>query len=374
MRALKTQIRKEWLEFSRDKLSLSLALILPVFSVILFGYGIRLESNKIKVFVQDLDNTSLTRELTAGYLESGLFSKTPYKQGEDPNSALLKNEARMAISFPKGFTRDVYRGESAKYRVLIDGTDISNAQIMFNAVEIINKKANQKLLSKVNSRIETARVSTENEMLFNRDRAETKFILPGAYGVILWMFPALIATVCAAREKEHGTIARVLSSRPNPVAYVMGKLIVYTGIGFTMAFLIFSCGAIVFGIDTNLLSPVFLISTMLYITVSVLFGLMLGLFAGSQTTAVQATSTLGFFPCLLLSGFVYPIENIPYPLSLLTNLVPARYYIELARDVLIRGASLVGTWIHPMALMGFILVFGYLSINQSQKLFLTRAK
>ncbi len=374
MRALKTQIKKEWLEFSRDKLSLSLALLLPIFSLILFGYGIRLESNNIKMVVEDHDNTALTRELIAGYEDSGLFSKVVVDGGDTPGKALLENKARMALSFPKGFTRDVYGGGDAKYRVLIDGTDISNAQIMFNAVETINDKANERLRQKVETRVEPARMAVESRMLFNKDREESKFILPGAYGVILWMFPALIATVCAAREKEHGTITRVLSSRPNPMDYVLGKLIVYGCIGFTMAALIFLCGAMVFGIGSNLLSPIFLAGTMLYVVVSVLFGLMLGLFASSQTTAVQATSTLGFFPCLLLSGFVYPIENIPYPLSLLTNLVPARYYIELARDILIRGAGIAGTWIHPLALLLFILAFGYLCINQSQKLFLTRSK
>jgi ABC-2 type transport system permease protein len=192
---------------------------------------------------------------------------------------------------------------------------------------------------------------------FNPGRQETLFIVPGAFGVILFMFPSLLSAVAASREREQKTIVRVYAANPNPLGFLLGKAVVYFVIALCMAILVMLGGVVLFGLRLAGDPTPLLLATPLYVLSSVLFGLLLGTYASSQTVAVQATSTMGFFPCLLLSGFVYPISNIPFPLSLFSYAVPARYFVELTRDAFERGTGWTAVWTLPLILLGFCCLF-----------------
>ncbi|MGD9683982.1 MAG: ABC transporter permease [Candidatus Obscuribacterales bacterium] len=385
MSSILPQAKKEWLEFRRDRLSLSLAIVLPIFALILFGFGIKLESSRISAVFEDYDRTALSRRLIDCIKATSLFEETGPAPGdpeaesegkdEEVDRELKMNSARLKVIVPNGFARHIFREEEASFRVLIDGTDISNAQIIYNTIATVSnafeKALKDETLKSIEDeknikKIEIASVAPDINVLYNPDRKETDFILPGAYGVILFMFPALLGAVATAREKEHGTIKRLAAAGAGPGSLILGKALLYCAVGLIMAMLVYLTGRFVFefGFDFGswLLPLPVTIGTVLYVMSAVLFGMMLGISANSQTTAVQATSTLGFFPCLLLSGFVYPIENIPYPLSLLANLVPAKYFIELARSTMVRGAGFSQSWVQLLALLGFIALFAGLSL------------
>ena len=357
MNTILAQAKKEWIEFRRDKLSVSLAIILPLLSLLLFGFGIKLESGAIKLVVRDRDNSALSRKYTDAVLSTSIFENIDPVEEEDSNYELDRGLARVSLVIPEGFEKKILRGEKSKYDVLIDGTDISNAQIIYNTIETVNEKIIEKYKKEELPGIEIGNIDPESEILFNPKREEAKFIVPGAYGVLLWVFPSLLAAVCASREKEHKTIERVIACSPRGPGFVLGKALVYFGIGMVIAISMMTLGALLFGVRAEQIPIPLLVTTPIYVGSAVLFGLALGISANSQTTAVQASSTLGFFPCLLLSGFVYPIANIPYPISLVANLVPARYYIELCRNSLVRGADLKTTWSEPLALLAFLVFF-----------------
>jgi ABC-2 type transport system permease protein len=145
------------------------------------------------------------------------------------------------------------------------------------------------------------------------------------------------------------------------MAFLLGKALVYFAVGMCLAVMVMVIGAMLFHIGPVGDPSPLLVATPLYVLSSVLFGLMIGTFSNSQTVAVQATSTAGFFPCLLLSGVVYPIYNIPFPLSLFSLIVPARYFIELTRDSYVRGAGWPAVWPVPLTLIVFIAAFIFLS-------------
>jgi ABC-2 type transport system permease protein len=354
MNKIFVQALKEWREFRRDRLTLALAFLLPIFSLLLFGYGIRLESKNIPLAVQDFDETSLSREYMARLYATNIIVPAVWKQFASPQAAIDRGVAKVAIIIPKGFEAHVLARETAPLQVLIDGSDISSAQIVLNTVKIANSYF-EKMLSP------TARISLpvvpHLRIWFNPGRKESLFIVPGVLGVILWMYPALLAAVAASREKEHGTIVRVYSAGMSPVHLLLGKAVIYAVVGICLAIFICLINWLLFGVTpAGDITPI-VVAIPIYVFTSVLFGLMLGTFASSQTVAVQATSTAGFFPCLLLSGFVYPISNIPFPLNLFSMIVPARYFIELSRDVFVRGAGWFAVWHDPLILMLFNIVF-----------------
>lgn len=366
MNTIFVQARKEWKEFRRDRFTLALAFLLPIFSLLLFGYGIRLESKNIPMAVQDFDQTSLSREYIARLYATNVIVPAEWKQYASPEEAIKRGIAKVALIVPEGFARHILAREEASLRVLIDGSDISNAQVVLNTIKIANRYF-EKILSENGP--PPLLVVPHWRIWFNPGRKESLFIVPGVLGVILWMYPALLAAVAASREKEHGTIVRPYSAGMNPVHLLLGKAIVYVAVAICLAVLICLLMWLLYGVTPAGDFVPIIVTIPIYIFTSVLFGLMLGTFASSQTVAVQATSTAGFFPCLLLSGFVYPIDNIPFPLSLFSVIVPARYFIEVSRDVFVRGTGWPAVWHDPLILIAFNLVLfgaGLLALGRMQ--------
>jgi ABC-2 type transport system permease protein len=353
------QALKEWQEFQRDRFSLALAFLLPLFSLLLFGYGIRLESKNIAMVVQDNDQTSFSREYINRLYATNILVRADAKQAKSPRDAIDRGLAKVAIIVPAGFTDHVFRKEQSSLEVLIDGTDIANTQIVLNSIKAANiyfvaaVKAAKTAAPTSNIRV----VSPQLRVWFNPGRLEPLFIVPGAIGIILWMYPALLSAVAASREKEQETIIRVYASTISPLEFLLGKALVYFAVGMVLSLLVIALGWILFAVKITSDPTPLLVSLPLYVFAAVLFGLMLGTLSSSQTVAVQATSTAGFFPCLLLSGFVYPIYNIPFPLNLFTFLVPARFFIELCRDVFVRGSGWAAVWSVPLILIVFCLVY-----------------
>jgi len=361
MNQLLVQASKEWSEFRRDRLSMALAFLLPLFSLILFGYGIRMESTAIPLYVQDSDNTYLSREYVARLFATNTIVPAKAREATSPTDAINRGLAKVAVIIPHGFAADIFKQKSSPLQVLVDGTDIANAQIVSNIIKAANLYFIGRLVASRLPGATLEMVAPQVRIWFNPGLAEPLFIVPGAFGIILWMYPALLAAVAASREKEQDTIIRVYASKVDPMAFYLGKALVYFIVGMTLALMVILVGSILFQILPLGDPTPMIVATPLYVLSSVCFGLMLGTFANSQTTAVQATSTAGFFPCLLLSGVVYPIYNIPFPLSLVSIMVPARYFIVLIRDAYVRGAGWPAVWYVPLALIAFIATFIFLS-------------
>lgn len=353
MNTILVQAVKEWQEFQRDRLSLALAILLPLFSLLLFGYGIKLESRNIPIIVRDLDDSSISREYVQRLYATNVFVPVSADKAISPTDAIDRGLAKAALVIPQGFTRKLFRGNTSPVQVLIDGTDIANTQVVSNSIEAANLYflAGLKKSTRSDSTLQT--VVPHLRLWFNPGREETFFIVPGAFAIILWLFPSLLTAVAASREKEQETIVRVYSINPNALSFLLGKSLVYFAVALCMAVTVILAGTLLFGISVVGDPTPLLVATPLYVLTSVLFGLLLGTYASSQTTAVQATSTIGFFPCLLLSGFVYPISNIPFPLSLFSAVVPASYFVQLTRDTFVRGCGWTAVWPVPLVLLGF---------------------
>lgn len=373
---LMAQAAKEWNEFKKDRLSMALAFILPLFSILLFGFGIKLAAKNIPIIVQDNDKTYLSREYVARLYATNLFEpalippdKEQKASGDISRKALDKGWAKASLTIPQDFSKNLMTGKSTRLDLTIDGCDIANTQLIKNCVHAATLHFGSDLKAQANGGIKAPPVVDPYvRVWFNPTRSEQLFIVPGSIAIILFVYPALLAAVAFAREKEQATIVRVFASGINGLDYVGGKIVVYFGVGIIMALVVLMTSYLVFDVHPLGNFVPLAICLPLYVLCAVLFGLMIGNFASSQTVAVQAISTLGFFPCLLLSGFVYPIKNIPFPVNLFSVIVPARYFVELSRDAFVRGSGWDGTAHIPLAIGAFILLFFALNLLRLRKM------
>ncbi|WP_088239403.1 ABC transporter permease [Calothrix rhizosoleniae] len=357
MKRIFAQCIKELAQFSRDRLTLALAFLLPFITLIIFGFAIRLESKNIPLIVQDFNQTNLSRSYIERLYATNQFVPKQWTGGNPTRDAIDRGIAKAAVIIPSEFSRDIQGGRSTKLQVLIDGTDVNNARIIKNSIARVNNFFIQQhgLLPATN------RIRARIRLWFNPGRLESLFIVPGVYGVILWIFPSLLSAIAMVREKEKGTILQVYASSISTTELLLGKGLAYLLIAIAETLVVMVLGSIIFqvGIVGNPIT--LLLGTLLFLTDSISFGLLLGVRSSNQNAAVQGVALVGFITALLLSGFIYPLNNIPFPLSLAPNIIPARYYINITRDAFVRGTGFTGVWFDLCMLAILGAVFFYVS-------------
>jgi ABC-2 type transport system permease protein len=358
MNRILSQCTKELAQFRRDRLTLALAFVLPLLTLLIFGFAIRLEAKDIPLVVQDFDRSNLSQSYTERLFETNQF--IPVRWEGDPEKALDLSLAKAVVIVPPDFSRRMAADKHTDVQVLVDGTDANNARVIKNSI----KATTQSFLQAEKLIPDTAPILTNTRLWFNPGRAESLSIVPGVYAVVLWIFPSLLAAIAMVREKEKGTILQVYASDLSAEELILGKVLAYGIVGMGMAIGVMLLGAIIFQLRFAGDPTPLLLGTPLYVGTSVIFGNMLGARASDQNSAVQGVSLIGFLTALLLSGFIYPLSNIPFPLSLVSNIIPARYFIIITRDAYVRGVGWSGVWFSFL----MILILGLLLFNVTHKI------
>ncbi|MDZ8068521.1 MAG: ABC transporter permease [Nostoc sp. DedQUE08] len=352
MKRVLAQCVKEIAQFRRDRLTLALAFLLPFITLIIFGFAIRLESKNIPLIVQDFNHTNLSSSYIERLYATNQFIPKQWFGGNPIRDAIDKGIAKVAVIIPPEFSRDIQADRSTSVQVLIDATDVNNARVIRNNIQRVTNFFMQK-----HGLLPAISITARMRLWFNPGRLESLYIVPGVYGVVLWIFPSLLSAIAMVREKEKGTILQVYTSSISATELLLGKGLAYLLIAIAEALIVMLLGSIIFrvGIVGNTIT--LLIGTLLFLIDSVLFGLLLGVRSSNQNAAVQGVSLVGFITSLLLSGFIYPLNNIPFPLSLIPNVIPARYYIDITRDAFVRGTGFAGVWFDLIMLAALGLVF-----------------
>jgi ABC-2 type transport system permease protein len=345
MNRILSQCIKELAQFRRDRLTLALAFVLPLLTLLIFGFAIRLESKNISLVVQDFDRSNLSQKYTERLFATNQF--IPVTWEGDPEKALDLSLAKAVIIVPPDFSRRMSIKKHTDVQVLVDGTDANNARVIKNSI----KATTQAFLQAEKFLPRETPITTRTRLWFNPGREESLSIVPGVYAVVLWIFPSLLAAIAMVREKEKRTILQVYSSTLSADELILGKVLAYGMVGMGMAIGVMLLGGMIFQLRFAGDPTPLLLGTPLYIVASVMFGTMLGASTSNQNAAVQGVSLIGFLTALLLSGFIYPLSNIPFPLSLISNIIPARYFIIITRDAYVRGVGWAGVW------FSFLMVF-----------------
>lgn len=352
MKRILAQCTKELAQFRRDRLTLALAFLLPFMTLLIFGFAIRLESKDIPLIVQDFDHSNLSRGYIDRLYATNQFIPKQWTGSNPVRDAIDRGIAKAAIVIPPTFSRDIQAGKSTTIQILIDATDVNNARVIKNSIQAVTSffMVSEQLIPATNA------ITAHIRLWFNPGRLESLYIVPGVYGLILWIYPSLLTAIAMVREKEKGTIVQVYASSISAAELLAGKGLAYLLIAILEAVIVMILGTIIFQVTLVGDFTTLLFGTLIYLTDSVLFGLLLGVRTSNQNAAVQGVALAGFVATLLLSGFIYPLNNIPFPLSLVSNIVPARYYIDITRDAFIRGTGWTGVWFDfvMLILLGFV--------------------
>jgi ABC-2 type transport system permease protein len=365
MNRIIAQARKELTQIRRDRLALILALVLPLILLVLFGTAISLEVKDLPVVVQDLDRTPLSREYIDAFRASLTFKLVPLSVTEPPMGALERGEARAAIIIPERFDRDLRRGDEVEVQILIDATDANTANIMRGNAFAVS----QSFLNSIKPAAVGPAVKAATRLWYNPGRDTHKYIGPGVFSVILALFPPLLAALSLSREGEQKTILQVYVSSITAHEFLLGKILAYGTIATLQWLLALMLSYMLFGIWFVGDPTPLLVGTIFYLFCNVCFGVMVGVAIPNQAAAIQAVQFGGFLLSFLLSGFIFPITNIPGGIRWISGIVPARYYIELARDAFVRGGGWSAVWHAPLMLLligSFFFFVAWLKMRRMQ--------
>jgi len=259
---------------------------------------------------------------------------------------LAQNQARAALIIPPQFERDLRRGQNVEVQWLIDGTDANTANVMRGKAAAIT----QAFTGQIQPATNRPAIKPLIRYWFNPGREDLKYFGPGVLAFGLAMFPPLLAALALSREGELKTILQVYVSSITAFEYLLGKVIAYTLVAWAEWIAGMIVLFVVFGLSLAGDPTPLLVTTFFYLLCTTCFGTMIGAAIPNQAAAIQAAQLGGFLTSFLLSGYLFPITNIPQPLRFLSNLVPMRYYLEVIRDAFLRGGGWPAMWYAPIAL------------------------
>lgn len=349
MRRVLAQARKDLTQLLRDRLSLALALVLPVALVLILGRALSLSVTDVPLVVQDLDGSLAAQDLVDAFRASVTFHVVPWPVDQPPDRALVSNAARAALVIPEHFGRDVARGTSTPVQLLVDGADANTARLVAGDAAAIVQDYNVRTAGATSP----APVQTAIRLWYNPGESSPKFYGPGIFVMALSMFPALLATLAMAREGEQKTILQVYVSSISASEFLLGKILAFVAVALAETAVLLILLLTNFGLRFAGDPTPFLVATVLYAFCVAAFGTTVGAAIPNQAAAMQAVAFGGFLLVYLLSGLLFPIQNIPAGLRWISNLVWGRYYIEVVRDALLQGGGWAATW-YKILIIGVI--------------------
>jgi len=346
---------KEVLHVRRDPATLFFALVIPLLQMTVLGFGIDTNIRQINTVVYNADGRRESRELIDRLKNSDTFHVRKYVQNDrDMNDEIIAGRARVGIKIPVDYSDRLLHKMSAQVLVLIDGSDSSVAGQAINVTTAIGLDES---LRRVLQNQTSFAVDMRPKVLFNPDSRSPNFFLPGLTAVLLLNVTTFLTAFSIVREKERGTLEQLFVTPVRPLGLLLGKLLPYLAIGFAELCLILVFMRFVFLVPIH--GNVFLLAflSLPYLFVCLSFGILVSSKANSQAEAMQLTF-LTFLPSIFFSGYIFPRETMPLFFYVISYLVPASYYINITRGIILRGAGITHLWMDGLALfaMGTLLL------------------
>lgn len=355
MSALRGLLYKETLHILRDTRTLTVVLALPVLQVLLFGFAIRTDIRSIRLAVvdprPDVQTTALRHRFEAG----GLYDVVAVTPSMDDLEALFAGgRAQQAIVFTPGFADALGRAESPQVAVITDTSEPNIGAAMQNYARLVIQSFERDAAPP--PRQASVRVVPQVRLRFNPTAESSNLFVPGLMALVLTLISALMTAITIAREKETGTIEALLVSPLRPWQVIAGKVGPYLIIGFGSVIAVLTAARLVFRVPLEGSVALLLAEGLLFILVSLSLGVLISSRTSSQRVAMMGALLGTMLPTLLLSGFVFPIESMPLALQLVSNLVPARWFVEITRGIMLKGVGLAELWRETLILGGMALV------------------
>ena len=357
--------KKEFRELSRDVRMLFVLFAFPIILLGIFGYAITFDVHHIKVAVYDQEKSDLTRKFINDITSSDYFDVVGYINSENEiRTALDDRDAQCVIVFPGDMSRKLYTGKDAKIQVLVDGINANSASIIINYINSATSSFSQSFVKEVmavNGIKPYVPIDPQPVFWFNPELNSTFFLLPGLIAFILIITAVVSIALSIVREKERGTIEQINVSHISYIELLIGKTLPYTIIALIISALVLTAGHILFGITVQGSYFLLFFTTLIFLFAALNLGIFVSTVADSQQVAFQIATLVSMLPAVILSGFIFPIESMPPFIQILTNVTPAKFYIVILRDIMLKGVGISAFWDQIIYLLIFAFVFLTLS-------------
>lgn len=338
-------VRKEMLQIRRDLPSLLITVAMPLMLMLAFGYGVRFDIHNIPVYVYDRDGTQDSQDFLKRFQASEYFDVV---KAVDNYPALVdaldSGACRLAIVVPADFSERLHKGGPVAVQALIDATDNNTANVAISYGEAVVQAYNLQIqldwLHRHGQTHMQPPLRVDTRTWFNEDLESTANIVPGVVAIIMAVIGSFLTSLTIAREWERGTMEQLVSTPVTPLELMAGKLVPYFAIGLFDTALCAGLAVWWFEVPFRGEWSVFLLSCTLFLIVVLSLGYLLSVLAKSQLAASQAALIATFLPAFLLSGFIYPIDQMPAVIQAISHLIPARYFMTIIRDVFLKGTPL----------------------------------
>ena len=372
LRRLKAVAKKEFLHVLRDPRSLMMGIGMPMMLLFLFGYALTLDVDRVPLAVWDQSQTVQSREFISRFSGSRYFdlriNTDSYRRIEQ---AIDEREALIALVIPSDFARRLSLGEAAIVQAIVDGSDPNTATIALGyadaAALAFSRQVAMKQMQRAGLTLRMPTLELRPRVWFNTDMVSRNFIFPGLIAVVMMIMAAILTSLCIAREWETGTMEQLMATPLTATELIFGKLVPYFCIGVLDLILCVGVGEFVFDVPLRgslwLMTPL----AMLFLFGALSFGLLLSIITRSQLLASQLGIVTTVLPAFLLSGFIFPIENMPLPIQAVTHIITARYFVFILRGIYLKDVGMGVLWPEVLFLAGFGVIVMTVAIIKFKK-------
>lgn len=372
-------IRKELKQTLRDPRRRTLVFVPPVMQMLIFGYAVNLDVDHVKIAWMDQDRSSESRELLERFTGSPAFSVVARAESEREVSAILdRGDAQAVIRVRAGFEKQIRSGGTGEVQVLLDGTDSNTASIIGNYAGSVIASLNKSLMErrqreKLTGRTQSGPVllrfpsaAPDTRVWFNSDLRSRNYFVPGVLVNIIMLVTLMLTALSVVREKEIGTMEQIMVTPIRPLELILGKTIPFGALGFIDMALVTGIALLVFRVPLRGSFLLLVFCSLLFLLTTLGAGLFISTISDTQQQAMMAAFFF-FQPAFMLSGFAFPIRNMPAAVQWLTYLNPMRYFMEIVRGVFLKGIGAQILWPQIVCLGAFgafVLVFSALRFRK----------
>ena len=361
MRAFAGFIRKEFRHIVRDPRTLLILFGMPVIQLVLFGFAISTELRTSNLAVLDMSRDVVSGAILDRMRASEYFDIVEdVNSEEDINAAMQAGRIKLGLIFGPDFAGRFSSGDGAALRIVTDAADPNTARLLQSYATAIVRQFQQDEAGAM----DTPGMRIRTTLLFNPLLQSVYMFVPGLIVVVLMLVSALMTSIAITREKELGTMEVLLVSPLRPFQIIIGKVLPYLLLSCIIAALILILSQTVFALPFNGSMLLFWVECLLFIFTSLALGIFISTVARTQQVAMMVSLAGLLMPTILLSGFIFPIENMPVPLQVIANAIPARWFLEILKGVMIKGLGIQQLWTQTAVIVFMLLLFTGLSIRK----------
>jgi len=373
MQAILHIIRKEFLQLKRDPRLLPIIFIAPVFQLLLLGYAANLDVKNIRMVICDLDKSVMSRELVSEFKQSGYF--VPVSTISDPRKIdpyLDYGRASMALVIPENFAERIQAGKSSQLQIIVDGAEAAFASSSLQYASIIISRYSQGIVLQILEKTRGAgfsipRVNPEIRLWYNPELKSRNFFIPGVLSLLLMVMTMLLTSLAIVKEKEMGTMEQLIVTPIKPYTLIIGKLAPFVIIAIIDTILVLVVAGFWFRVPIKGSILLLFGLTIIFLMTTLGLGLFISTVSKTQQQAMMTAMVFVMQPMIMLSGFVFPIENMPRAIQLLTYLLPLRYFIVIIRGIFLKGVGFYELWDQALVLLLFGIGILSLSVFRFRK-------